>query len=337
MSLFFPNLYKGIILKSRIRLARNINSYPFFIEDEKVAESVIKKVYSALAKADTFNLYYGSKLSDLELQNLKEKHIISSAFIENRSRAGALVNSDQSISLMINEEDVIREQCFMKGLKLSEAYQRLNKIDDVLIDSFDIAYDERFGFLTACPTNLGTGLRASVMLFLPALTKSGKIPELVSEMKNLGMTVRGVCGEGSRSEGYTYQISNEITLGVSESEIIESVSSAVEAIVKAERDGIEKMFKNNKIQLTDAVYRSYGILTNALLMTFSEYTEHIGNVKLGAMLKLIEIDDIESIDDLTEEVKDAVICINYGKKLTDIARQLYRAEAVKYKLKKLRR
>ena len=238
---------------------------------------------------------------------------------------------------MVHEEDIIREQCFMRGLRLTEAYKRLSNVDDELSKNLDFAYSDRFGFITACPTNLGTGLRASVMMFLPALTESGKINDLIEEVSELGLTVRGVYGEGSKAEGYTYQISNEVTLGVSEYDIISQVEKTVEQIVKAEHDLMQSNYLGkNELYTMDRAKKSFGLLTNAVVLTYSEFLEHISKIKLGAMLGVINISDIEKIDDLIVMVRPASICDHYGKKLNSLDRDLYRAELVKNQLLKLK-
>ena len=214
------NTFDGNIIMSRIRLARNVKGLPFRIKDQTLAREVVKRVNRALVRSDTFNLYFVSNLSDIKLEAMKERHLISENLIENADYGAALINQDESISVMVNEEDHIREQCFMRGLMLKEAYQRITKIDDDIAKNLNLAFDQNFGYLTACPTNVGTGMRASVMMFLPALTESGKISMLEDEVSKLGLTIRGVYGEGTRAEGYNYQISNEVTLGVSEEDII---------------------------------------------------------------------------------------------------------------------
>ncbi len=335
MSVNNPDLSKGTIIMSRVRLARNVRGFPFKIKDPVVATDMVKKVYRALAKIDTFNLYYMAKLPLSRLEAMKEQHLISQNLIENKLCGAALINGNKSVSIMVNEEDVIREQCFMKGLRLAEAYNKLNKIDDELAKSLDIAFDDDWGYLTACPTNLGTGLRASVMLFLPALTESGKIGELIEVVSEKGLTVRGLYGEGSKAEGYMYQISNEITLDLSENEIIRTVEDAVETICKAERMYMKKLYSNKELQTLDRAKKSYGILTNAVLLPYGEFLTHIANVKLGASLGMINFDDLESIDDLVVKVRPYSLCELYGKNLSATDRDLYRAEYVGGRLKKL--
>lgn len=335
MSLYTPELYSGNIVTTRVRLARNLVDYPFFITDEKISKEIVKKVNRAVVKCDTFNLYYTSNMSAIMLEAMKERHLISENLIQNRECGAVLINQDESVSIMVCEEDVIREQCFMRGLRLKEAYSRLDKIDDELFKNLDIAFDNRLGYLTACPSNLGTGLRASVMMFLPALVISGKMPQLIKEVKRLGLTVRGLYGEGSDAEGYFYQISNEVTLGVSEYDILRQVEDTVIEICEKERQLMEKLFTKNELKTMDRCRKSYGILTNAVILSYNEFLQHVSSVKLGAMLGMINISDVNQIDDLIVAVRPANLCEQYGKRMSELDRDLYRAEMVGAKLKKM--
>lgn len=336
MATLNPDIYKGNIVMSRVRLARNLKNYPFKVDNPALAKDLVKKVYRALVKSDTFNLYFMSNMSDLKLEAMKERHLISQNLIDNRSCGAALINQDESVSVMVNEEDIIREQCFMRGLRLNEAYKRLDKIDDDLEKNLELAYDSKLGYLTACPTNLGTGLRASVMLFLPALTVSGKISALIKEANKLGLTVRGLYGEGSEAEGYMYQISNEVTLGVSEYDIIKEVQNTVEDICRAERIEMERIFVKNELKTMDRARKAFGVLTNAIFLSYGEFLSHVAEVKLGAMLGYINIENVDEIDDLIIKARPANICEQYGKRLSSTDRDLFRAELVGKKLLKLK-
>lgn len=331
-----PDIYAGNIIMTRIRLARNIAGYPFKITESALAKEVVKKVNRALVRTDTFNLLYVSNFNDIKLESMKEKHLISQNLIENREFGAVLINQDQSISIMLNEEDHIREQCFMPGLRLKEAYDRISKVDDDIAKNVDLAFDKTFGYLTACPTNLGTGLRASVMMFLPALTESGKIRDLMKEVSRLGLTVRGLYGEGSEAEGYIYQISNEVTLGVSEEQIINEVEQTVLQICEAERVQMERLYVKNELRTMDRARKSFGVLTNAVMLSYNEFLSHIANVKLGAMLGMINIREIQAIDELIIDVRPASVCEQYGKRLSQVNRDLFRAEIVGKKLLKIK-
>ncbi len=336
MAVLNPDIYTGNIVMTRVRLARNLKGYPFKVQNPETAREIVTKVNRALVRTDTFSLYFMSKQSALKLEAMKERHLISQNLIDNRACGAVLINNDESLSVMVNEEDVIREQCFMKGLRLSEAYKRLSHVDDDLSKNLDIAFDDRLGYLTACPTNLGTGLRASVMLFLPALTEGGKISALIKEVSKLGLTVRGHYGEGSQAEGYMYQISNEVTLGVTEQEILSGVQETVEEICQAEREEMERLFVKKQLKTMDRAKKSFGVLTNAVLLSYGEFLSHLSMVKLGAMLGLIDISEIESLDDLIVKVRPANICEQNGRQLSAVDRDLFRAEIVGQKLLKLK-
>lgn len=326
----------GNVITSRVRLARNLDGYPFFIKNQKSAKEIIKSVNRALVKCDTFNLYYMSNLSEIKMEALKERYLISNNLIKNKECGAVLINPDESVSVMINEEDVIREQCFVRGLNLFSAYDKLSVIDEELEKNLDIAYSKKFGYLTACPTNLGTGLRASVMMFLPALTEGGKISALVREVEELGLTVRGVYGEGSRAEGFTYQISNEVTLGATEEEILDEVTKTVVRICTAEREEAERIYGGKELDTMDRARKSFGVLTNAVLLSYQEFLEHISRVKIGAMLGVINVSDIEKIDDLIVSVRPHSLSERYGKPLSPVDRDLFRAEIVTSALLKLK-
>ncbi len=331
-----PDLYSGNIIKTRIRFARNLSGYPFRVGNERQANEIVKKVNRALIKCDTFNLYFVKNLSPVTLEAMKERNIISQNLMQNREYGAALVNADESLSVMINEEDHVRAQCFMNGLRLKEAYERLDVLDDELSKNADIAFHPQWGYLTACPTNLGTGMRASVMLFLPALSESGKIKRLEKEIAGRGLTVRGVYGEGSVAEGCIYQISNEVTLGVSEYDVLSAVEKTVLEICAAERALAEKMYASKEIITMDRARRAYGLLTNAVLLKYEEFLSLIAEVKIGAMFGMLNIQNLEALNDLTLKVRPANLCVQYGKELSAFDRDLFRAELVGKKLLKLK-
>lgn len=330
------DIYSGNIMMTRIRFARNLSGYPFHIQNVNHAKDVVKRVNRALVRTDTFNLYFVSNLSATKLESMKERHLISQNLIDNKDCGAVLINQDESISVMVNEEDHLREQCFMKGLRLEECYERLSKVDDDIANNLNLAFDKEFGYLTACPTNLGTGMRASVMMFLPALTESGKIGALIKEMAQLGLTVRGVYGEGSEAEGFIYQISNEVTLGVSEQDILSSVEQTVLRICQAERDEEQRLYVKNEIATMDKARKSFGVLTNAVLLNYGEFMMHVARVKLGAMLGLIEIQNLFEIDDLIIKTRPSNLSEQYGKRLSSMDRDLFRAEIVRNKLLKIK-
>ena len=214
--------------------------------------------------------------------------------------------------------------------------RNVKKIESILSTGLTIAFDSQLGYLTECPTNLGTGLRASVLMFLPALTESGKIGALVEEVSRLGLTVRGLYGEGSQAEGFMYQISNEVTLGVSERDILTAVEDAVMSICRAERDEMERLYVKRDLKTMDRAKKSFGVLTNAVMLSYSEFLGHIANVKLGVMLGMLNLGDVEELDKLIISVRPANISEQYGRRLSALDRDLFRAEMVEKRLIKLK-
>ncbi len=237
---------------------------------------------------------------------------------------------------MINEEDHLREQCIVKGLDLQLAYETMSEIDGRISRSMKFAYDEQLGFLTACPTNLGTGLRASVMLFLPALTINGLMPRVIKAVARLGLTVRGIYGEGSRAEGYIYQISNEVTLGVTEEEIIQQVEETVKKVCDLETAERENL-KNgpDALDVRDECLRSYGILTNCAKLSTEELVKYAAGVKLAACLGYIKLDDVAQIDELLVKMRPSNVNAASDRELTPTERDAYRAQYVGKYLRKI--
>ena len=195
----------GAVVSSRIRLARNLNgfAFPSRLRSNKQAKEIIRAVSAAVNKLDEFHLYYMDAISGEDAQGLIENHLISPALLKRPTFSAALINEKRNISIMINEEDHLREQCIVKGFALESAYSKMSEKDTLIARSIPFAYDERLGYLTACPTNIGTGLRASVMMFLPALAIGGMMPRVIQSATRLGLTVRGAYGEGSSATGYT--------------------------------------------------------------------------------------------------------------------------------------
>lgn len=326
------------VVSTRVRLARNLEGYPFpsHLKDEKQAKEIIRLVAAALSRLEEFRLYHMDTISKEKALSLKENHLISPNLITNKHISAALINHEESVSVMINEEDHLREQCIVKGLDLRLAYETMSEIDASISRSMKFAYDEQFGYLTACPTNLGTGMRASVMMFLPAITLCGKMPEVIRLLYPKGLTVRGIYGEGSEAEGYMYQISNEITLGVTEEEILARVEKFVGKISELERVERNALAKGaNCLELRDECMRSYGILTNCAKLSTDELIRLTANVKLGACLGFSKLDDVSLIDDLVVKMRPSNINSAAERELTPIERDVYRAQYTAKYLKKI--
>ncbi len=277
------------IISTRIRLARNVDGLPF---PHKLAEIHARKITDgverALSATDKFVRYDMNGISQLDGTILQEKHLISPDLLTDCPFGSVLISADENVSVMVNEEDHIREQVIMSGLSLDQAYDRVNKIDDIIGKNIKLAYSPRLGYLTSCATNLGTGMRASVMMFLPALTITNMIESSINAVGRLNMTVRGIYGEGSKTDGYLYQISNQRSLGVTEHDIIDSVKSAISHIVDAELRA-RQLLKRDESELKDKIYRAWGIATNAYRLSTAEAMQVLALVRLGGYYGYIDI------------------------------------------------
>ncbi len=316
-----------IIISTRIRLARNLEKYPFpETITEKDRNDVIEKVKNAVLNSNStlskeFKFIKMNELKPYEREELAERHLISSE-MEKSGDGAVFLSNDENMSIMLMEEDHIRLQVILGGAKLKKAWELANKIDDVLEENLTYAFSEKFGYLTACPTNTGTGIRASVMMHLPALTLTGNINKIISSASALGLTVRGLYGEGSKAYGNLYQISNQITLGVSEEEIIEkleNISSQIEKHEKESRDAI----KNND-SVADKLWRSYGTLKFARNISSKESKALLSDVILGENMGIIDIKGKKSKIELMIESEPALIM--QGKNLSPEERDKKRAE-----------
>lgn len=318
-----------VAVSTRIRLARNFEDYPFpnRLFDVSLAEEIVRLVTDELCGVEDFTLRRMNTVTEEEAASLRESNLISRDLWKNRAISAVLISSDESISVMINEEDHIREQYFMKGFDLETAYERLSGIDDLIASAIPFAYDKQFGYLTACPTNLGTGLRASVMLFLPAMARSGLMRAVAEEFSREGLTVRGAYGEGSGAEGALYQLSNERTLGRSEEEILRAVEGAVLKVIEAERTERRRLLEEDRIGIADVVLRSFGILTNCVRLTMREFMRYMANVKLGVTLGLLS-GSLEELDGLIVDMRPSNIDQINGSPLEEGGYDTFRAAYV---------
>lgn len=335
-----PEGAESTVISTRVRLARNLAGYPFPHRLENINQSreIVSLLDLPLRQLDDFTLSYTDEMSESELQLLKENYIISEALIRKRGDSAVYVNRDEDVSVMVNEEDHIREQYCVRGLHLFRAYEYLSGIDDAIGDCVQFAYDSRLGYLTACPTNLGTGLRASVMLFLPAITRREDLFRSLRErVRRQGMVIRGVYGEGSEAEGCMYQISNDITLGMSEQELLRTVSDAVHAIVTMEVRAREELYEKDPVGVRDACGRAYGILTNCARLKNGEFLRLMTDFKLGAALGLYGVEKISELDDLVIAMRDSNIGRFSQETLDAGTREIYRAECVRERLLRLTR
>ena len=326
-------VYDDVVISTRLRLARNLKSYPFpcRLNDEakcRVAATIKDAVLNGNSSiAADFRYIQMSELTQEEAVSLVERHLVSPEFISNRQGRGLLLLNDDSVSIMINEEDHVRIQVIKSGLDLDEAYSLAEKIDTLLDEHLEFAFHDKLGYLTQCPTNIGTGMRASVMLHLPALEQSGSMSRLSSTLSKLGLALRGIYGEGTEPTSSMYQLSNQITLGISEAEAIHNLKDITLQLVTQERSAREELVKN--LTVKDAISRSYGILCYARLMSNSECMKLLSHLRLGIEERLIDNIDLKTVDSLMEEIQPATLMKNVGKKLTPQERDRIRADLVR--------
>ncbi|MFW6306939.1 MAG: ATP--guanido phosphotransferase, partial [Bacillota bacterium] len=251
-----------IVLSSRIRLARNLDNYLYpNMSDEKTKEEVSDRIKEAISASDiTLNYIKIADIPKSEKELLVEKHLISPAHAVPGIEKGVFINDGETISIMVNEEDHLRIQILKPGMQLSKAWEDADEIDNILEKKLDIAFSEQWGYLSSCPTNVGTGLRASVMVHLPALKITNNINKMLAAVSQLGLAIRGLYGEGSESIGNIYQISNQITLGHSENDIIENLISVTHQIINQERNARQALLVEQEVIVKDKIKRSYGIL-----------------------------------------------------------------------------
>ncbi len=282
-----------IVLSSRIRLARNLKDYTFpplkkeedLIAVEKGVRRLVEKIKAA--DHDTYALVGMNQLSQEEREILVEKHIISPLFAEGETYQSLLVSEDASVAIMINEEDHLRIQVVEGGLDLETAWERASRIDDAIGGQWEYAFSETLGFLTACPTNVGTGLRASVMLHLPALVLTKRIDRLIRSILQLGFSVRGLYGEGTDALGHIYQVSNQVTMGISEEETIKQLKKIVEQLIDEEEKSRNQLKNDEKNWLEDKVWRSYGVLSFARRLSGNEALSLLSDVVLGTEMGIL--------------------------------------------------
>jgi protein arginine kinase len=282
-----------------------------------------------LSAFDEFKRYDIGALTKDEANLLKEQHLISPALIRRKGNAAAFITPDKTVSIMVNEEDHLREQYILSGFDLYKAYERLTAIDDGLAGKLQFAYDTKLGYLSACPSNLGTGMRASVMMFLPGLAWNKELEGVLPTLKAGGLTVRGVFGEGTAAEGYTYQVSNERTLGLSDQEILQQMVRMTMMLCDLEIRAREKMLKKNEMPLKNACLRAYGVLTNCAILPIKELAEEMIKVKLGLALNFFEARDMRGFNDFEADMRLASFKIKnqlQGKSESDC--DIIRAEIV---------
>ncbi|MTI48374.1 MAG: protein arginine kinase [Firmicutes bacterium] len=327
-----------IVISSRVRLARNLENTSFSqrMNDEE-ANVVKQQVKDAILNGNSviskdFNYFNIENIDLLNRRILVEKHIISPGLLEKPDKSAFLISKDEKVTVMMNEEDHVRIQVLNPGLSLEKSWDLCSKIDDLLDENLKYAFDDKFGYITACPTNVGTGLRASVMLHLPALVLTNYINKILQAVSQIGLTVRGLYGEGTDVMGNLFQISNQTTLGKTEEEIIEKLKNIVMQIIDKERASRESLFNNQGIRIEDKIYRSLGILRNSRIITSKEAMDLLSFVRMGIDMGIIKDVNIDVVNNLMITTQPANIQKYAKSELSSQERDVKRAELIREKL-----
>ena len=322
-----------VVISTRIRLARNLNGYPFpHLMNQAQMKEVCEKVRDALtggnsALRNSFRYVEADKLSTVALASLVERHLISPEFAGAPQGRAILLMEDESVCIMINEEDHVRIQVMGSGMQLEKAYDMADKIDTLLDETLHFAFDEELGYLTACPTNLGTGMRASVMLHLPASEADGTLRRVAANLGKIGAAIRGSYGEGSRSTGAMYQISNQVTLGISEKDTLSNLTDITNQIISLEKKSRANLLESESYQ--DSVWRALGLLKSARVMTSSEFAELYSALRVGVAEGLINGMTLGSLSEAYESVQPARLMEQYGEDMNSSQRDRKRAEILR--------
>jgi protein arginine kinase len=337
-SLLQTNPHHDIVISSRVRIARNLENYafPHLLTADKTND-ILRRVKQAVESFShgTGNRYQYvalSQLDSVERQTFVEDHVISPALAGNLDKGAFFLDELRQNTIMVNEEDHLRIQCVLKGLQLADAWKKADLLDDFLGRHLPYAFDETFGYLTACPTNLGTGVRFSVMLHLPALTMLGHTNGMIHAAGQLGFAVRGVFGEGSDHMGNLYQISNQVTLGIQETEMISDLEDVVLQVIQKERMARKNLLDKQKVDVEDRICRSLGILKYARRLSRKEAMQYLSDLKLGITLGIINFCTLDELQGLIELIQPANLQKHYGELLRESERDFRRAEIIRRKL-----
>ncbi len=329
-----PN--SSIVISSRIRLARNLDKLPFpHWANKKQSEEASNIIQDAISKVDYLKQATIFKLADLDSvdkQFLVERHLMSLEHAQKTDHKAVAVDNEEIVSIMVNEEDHIRLQVMQSGFNLFEAWNIMNRIDDALAKELAFAFSSEWGYLTACPTNAGTGMRGSVMLHLPALVMTRQINRVLAAIAKLSFNARGLYGEGTQASGNFFQFSNQVSLGHSEDETIDSINGIIRQIIEQENQARETMFAKNKPLLEDRVNRALGILKSAHIISSQETIELLSMVRLGFDLGIIKDIGQHAINELFIITQPAHLQKIEGKKLSSEERDVKRAELIRKNL-----
>ncbi|GAB4074389.1 protein arginine kinase [Barrientosiimonas marina] len=327
-----------IILSTRIRLARNFAQYTFPImadeDDLTHISDFIQREYENQSFQDYHDFAFMpiEDLSSTERRVLVEKHLISPHLAKQNQASAVLISKNEQVSIMVNEEDHLRIQLYSPGFQLNHVLTKVSELDDWLEEKIDYAYDEKHGYLTGCPTNVGTGMRASVMMHLPALSLTNQLNRMVPAINQLGLVIRGIYGEGSETTGNIFQISNQITLGKSEEDIVADLQSVVSELIEHERKARHYTMKESGTQLEDQIYRSYGILAYSRIIESKEAAQCLSDTRLGIDLGIIENVSRTILNELMILTQPGFLQQYAEKNLTPSERDVLRASLIRERI-----
>ncbi|MEW6100797.1 MAG: protein arginine kinase [Candidatus Omnitrophota bacterium] len=328
--------HSDIVISSRVRLARNLDKAPFsHWAGKKESEEALKRIEEAISKIDYFKSTTVFRLADLDSvdkQFLVERHLMSMEHAQKTDHKAVAVDEEEIISIMINEEDHIRMQVMQSGFNIFECWNIINRMDDSLAKELAFAFSSEWGYLTSCPTNTGTGMRGSVMLHLPGLVMLRTIDRVLAAISKLSFTTRGLYGEGTQAAGNFFQISNQVSLGHSEEEIIENINSLIRQIIEQENQAREALLSKNRQALEDRISRSLGILKSAHIISSQETIELLSMVRLGNDIGMLKEVDRRSINELFIITQPAHLQKIESKKLSSQERDIKRAELIRTRL-----
>ena len=320
-----------VVVSSRVRLVRNLNGFKFLNKCSKEEQEKILGKVKEIVPSLGYNLKYIAleDLDDVTKLSLVEKHLISPEFVMNNNvKKAIIINDEENICIMLNEDDHIKLQVFGNGQELENLMNLAIEIDEKLGEILEYSYSEKFGYIANSPINIGTGMKASVIVHLPALTLTGNLSKVLRIVNNFGMSVKGLYGEGTQNQGDMYQISNNQTLGITEKEIIANVKNITEKIIEQERTA-RKFLGKNQVELEDIVYRAFGVLNYASKLSSEECKKLLSEVKLGTDLGIIKELDDSKVKKLELYTKSGNLQKYLGKTLDGYEREIRRAEVIK--------
>lgn len=337
------------ILSSRVRFARNLSGFPFPTKaNQQELNEILAMTSLAISKDTNLARVFAEtqpividKITPLQAEFLVERHLISPDFVHkifkkktskttNSFGRAVFINKDETISLMVNEEDHLRFQVLTAGLNFQQGYEQLNELDNNLESVLNFCYSPRYGYLTACPSNVGTGLRASILIQLPGLILTKEIEKVIRGIWQIGYAVRGLFGEGTETKGYFFQVSNTVTLGQSESEIIEGIEKIAQQLIDYEEKARDYLLKNMKLEIEDKIFRAYAVLSSARLMTSEEALNLLATIRLGVTMAIISDISMTTLNKIMLLLRPANLQVFYNQEMSPLERDIKRASLIRH-------